>query len=108
MFTMMTRLYLKHTKKKKKKTQGNRNRLQEINSIKKKKQRLQEIKYGNVKLQIQDHPNNVPTSKDFKRSVDFSTSSKVRVFHSLQISHIKQANLTYKLILTMVIIRRKT
>ena len=38
MFMMMTRLYLKHTQKKK--TQGNRNRLQQINSIKKKKKKI--------------------------------------------------------------------
>ena len=95
----MNRLYLKQIQipKKKKNPQRNRNK-------------LLEIKYGNTlrKTQIRDHPNNVPTSKDFKRSIDFSTSSKVRVFRSLQISHIKQANLTYKLKLMMVIIRRKT
>ena len=44
-----------------------------------------------VKPQIRDHPNNVPTSKDFRRSTDFSTSSKVWVFRSVQDSHTKQA-----------------
>ena len=76
MFTMMNRLYLKQIQKNHRETKI-------------------ECKKSNreihcVKPQIRDHPNNVPTSKDFKRSVDFSTSSKVRVFHSLQISHIKQ------------------
>ena len=49
-----------------------------------------------IKPQIRDHSNNVPTSKDFKRSIDFSTSSKVQVFHSLQISHIKQADTIFQ------------
>ena len=50
-----------------------------------------------VKLQVRDHPKNVPTSKDFKKSADFSTSSKVWVFCSLQISHMKQAGTIHSL-----------
>ena len=76
MFTVMNRLYLKQIQKNHRETEIEcRKSDREINC---------------VKPQIRDHPNNVPTSKDFKRSTDFSTSSKVRVFCSLQISHIKQ------------------
>ena len=77
MFTMMNRLYLKQIQKNHRETKT-------------------ECKKSNmeihcVKPQIRDHPTNVPTSKDFKKSTNFSTSSKVQVFLSLQISHIKQA-----------------
>ena len=49
-----------------------------------------------AKPQIRDHPNKVPTSKDFKESADFSTSSKMRVLRSLQISHTKQAGTIFQ------------
>lgn len=36
-------------------------------------------------------PNKVPTSIDLKRSTVLSISSKIRVLHSRQINHIRQA-----------------
>ena len=39
-----------------------------------------------VKPQVRAHPNKVPTSKDYKKSTNFSMSSKVWVFRSLQLA----------------------
>ena len=80
MFTMMNKMYQKQI-------QTNQT---EIECTKSK------MEIHCVKSQVQDHPNNVPTNKDFKKSADFSMSSKVRVFCSLQISHIKQAGTIFR------------
>ena len=49
-----------------------------------------------TKPQIRDHPSKVPTSKDFKKSANFSTSSKMRILRSFQINHIKQAGTIFQ------------
>ena len=63
MFTMMNRLYLKKIQTNQRETETDCKKSNtEIHCLKPK---------------IRDHPNNVPTSKDFKRSTELSTSSKV-------------------------------
>ena len=47
-----------------------------------------------LKPQILLHLNKVPTSIGFKRSIDLTISSKVRLLHSHQINHIKSAGTT--------------
>ena len=76
MFMMMNRVLGTNTNK------SNRN-----------KNKLHEIKNGNTLCKTPNTrpPKKVPTSKDFKKSADFSTSSKLWVLRSFQINHIKQA-----------------
>ena len=63
MFTMMDRMYQKQI-------QTNQTKIERMKS---------KMEIHCVKPQVRDHPNNVPTRKDFKKSADFSMSSKVRV-----------------------------
>ena len=51
-----------------------------------------------VKPQILLHLNKVPTSIGFKRSIDLTISSKVRLLRSRQIKHIKKAGTIFQIL----------
>ena len=51
-----------------------------------------------VKPQILPHLNKVPTSIGLKSSIDLAKSSKVRLLHSCQINHIKQAGTIFQML----------